>query len=881
MPPQGRWPLVGRHDELDAFAAALAEPATRGLLIHGPPGVGKTRLADECLARAEGGGRTCARATASAAAASLPLSALAHLLPAELGADRADPLTLFERAAAAVRERAGPEPLVLLVDDLHLLDLTSTLLLVHLVEGGTLFLLGTVRSGQPLADALAGLWQQGRAARVDLADLSREQVEDLLQAALDGPVAAGTAGELWTASRGNVLFLRELVLAAQAAGALRDQHGVWRLTGPLVRSARLVELVDARLRAVGGAAGELLELLALSEPVGVPELAALAGLGPLEALERSGLVSVRADGRRQQVTLAHPLYGEVVRGRLPALTRRRLLSDHADRVAHRGARRREDPLRIASWQLDALGSADHGLLVAAARLARYGHDFRRVERLARAALAERPGGETGLLLGEALAELGQFAEAEEVLAAAEPVAESERQLVQIVGARSRNLLWGLLRPADAVAVNRAARARLTDPAAGAELLVDEAQVLMASGHPADSLRLLDGLGTATDLRSRVFQALFEAPALAAMGQAERALTIARQGLADHLELGDQLAIAHPGIHLVTQVYALQEAGHVAEAAALATTGYQLATQDRSPIGRIWFTLNLGRCELLSGRPRTAQRWLAESLALCRDYHFDGPRRLVLSGLAIAHAWLGDAGSAQRAADELDGLPEFGFIAPEQQLGRAWAAAAAGDLPRARALLLAAAAAARESGYRTSEAWLLHDAARLGGADQVAARLEELGAACEGPRAAAYAQGARAAAAQDPAGLTAATDRFETLGAALLAAEAATAAAHAHQRSGQARAAAGLRVRAAALLEGCEEARTPGLVTTAAVVPLTRREREVALLAARGLPSKEIADRLVLSVRTVDNHLQNAYAKLGVTRREQLAAALDDGAGPGR
>ena len=52
--------------------------------------------------------------------------------------------------------------------------------------------------------------------------------------------------------------------------------------------------------------------------------------------------------------------------------------------------------------------------------------------------------------------------------------------------------------------------------------------------------------------------------------------------------------------------------------------------------------------------------------------------------------------------------------------------------------------------------------------------------------------------------------------------------------------------------------------------LTRREREVAGLAAAGASNKEIAAKLHLSARTVENHLQSSYAKLGVTGRDQLA-----------
>jgi len=56
--------------------------------------------------------------------------------------------------------------------------------------------------------------------------------------------------------------------------------------------------------------------------------------------------------------------------------------------------------------------------------------------------------------------------------------------------------------------------------------------------------------------------------------------------------------------------------------------------------------------------------------------------------------------------------------------------------------------------------------------------------------------------------------------------------------------------------------------------LTAREREIAGLAAAGLSSRAIADRLTLSVRTVDSHLSRVFAKLGVTSRAQLRDLRD-------
>jgi DNA-binding CsgD family transcriptional regulator len=59
----------------------------------------------------------------------------------------------------------------------------------------------------------------------------------------------------------------------------------------------------------------------------------------------------------------------------------------------------------------------------------------------------------------------------------------------------------------------------------------------------------------------------------------------------------------------------------------------------------------------------------------------------------------------------------------------------------------------------------------------------------------------------------------------------------------------------------------------ATATLTDRELEVVRLAASGLTNRDIATRLYVSVRTVTTHLHRSYAKLGVNRREHLAALL--------
>ena len=237
--------------------------------------------------------------------------------------------------------------------------------------------------------------------------------------------------------------------------------------------------------------------------------------------------------------------------------------------------------------------------------------------------------------------------------------------------------------------------------------------------------------------------------------------------------------------------------------------------------------------------------------------------------------LGDASAATDVVHELDGLPPFAYKRPDQEVGRAWALAAGGDLPGARRVLHAAAEMARTSGYRMAEAALLHDLVRVGEPRSVVRRLAEVATSCEGELVVAYTAHAEAAARARADDLVAACDRFEQLGAALLAAEVAAEAADAFDRDGQRRQATNLRVRSSTLAAACEQARTPALAVPMTPVALTRRERDIATLAARGEPSRVIAERMFVSVRTINNHLYNIYSKLGVSGRRQLAEALAD------
>jgi DNA-binding NarL/FixJ family response regulator len=876
-----QWPLVGRHEQVELFAATLADPRAHGFVIHGDRGVGKTRLADECLAIASRAGRDVVRATATEGSRATPLGALAHLLPPGIGAARADLVAVMAEVRPLLQDRPYG-PLVMFIDDLHLLDASSATLVGQLVDADLAFLVATVRTDAELPAGVESLWQRARVRRVDLGDLAQSDIDTLLQMVLRGPVEATTSGELWQASRGNVLFVRELVLGALDGGRLARRRDVWRLSGPLVTTPRLGELVIARLGGLQERASGALEVLAVWEPAGLADVESAVGRDQLDALDRAGLLEVRVDARRHVVTLAHPLYGEIVRERMPALRRRRLLLEHADRIEAHGARRREDAIRIATARLDAGGVADGALLLRGARLARYGHDFAQVERLAAAAIGvDGLTPEAGLLLGEALHERGRFAEADDVLTGAQARAVAgDDLLVHLVEIRSRNLMWGLLRADDALEVNRRAR-ELVGEDRRLELDLNEALLLSYGGRPAEALACLERAGPAAlaGPRLRALHALAEVPALVAAGRCATAAERADAAFAEHAGLPDQLALPTAGTHVVNQIYALTECGRLHEAEVLAEAAYAATPSSAPPDVLMWLSHQQGRVALARGRPDTARRWMREALGRCEEANLVGPRRLVLSALATASAWLGDGATAADCEMELAGLPPFDFAHGEQEVGRAWAMVADGDLPGARAILSNAADRAAATGQHMAEATLLHEVARLGGAEDVAARLATTAARCEGELAAACASHASALASGSVDGLLSAADSFAALGAMLLAAEAATEAGHTLYDAGERRAASAAFARAGQLAEACEGARTPALTAPVAVAPLTARERDIATLAARGESSKEIADRLVLSVRTVNNHLQSVYSKLGVTSRRDLATALAAGDEP--
>ena len=870
------WPLVGRSGELRVLDRVLGAAGTAGAVLAGAPGVGKTRLALECVQRAERAGLPTARATATRATADLPFGAVAPLLPSAgasesaAGTERAD---LLRRFAAALADRAGEQRLVLLVDDAHLLDEASAALVYQLAQGGTTLLLATVRTGEPAPDPITALWKDGLLERVEVEGLDGESLDGLLTAVLGGPVDPAAVVRLASRCQGNVLFFRELVLGALRAGTFVDDGGLWRLNGPLAASGRLVELVESRLVGLTAPERALLEAVAVAEPLGTAELAALADLDVAESLERAGLLASRMDGRRLVLHLAHPLHGEVLRQQMSALRRRILSRTLAEVIEATGARRAEDPLRLATWRLDAGGADSDGLLAAAA-VARRRYDFPFAERLVRAAVQAGAGFPAAVEAAQLAGFSGRTPQAERELEAlaGRAVGDAERALV--AGTRM-DVLRLIGRVDDALAVAGEAERALAGSPWADDIAGRHAMLLLETTGPSAAATAADAVRARSGGPGLLWACLVSALSHARAGRLEPTAQAAAQGLQVVRALAGADLQWPPGVLNLAAAEAMAYGGRLDEAQALATAEHANAVADGSVDAQAYAAWQLARIHLAQGRAASAAGRGREAAALLRRLD----RRLLLGHclvpLAAAEALRGDPGAANEILGELTALqlPASHWTGVDLLSARAWTAVAGGDLGTAHDLLHQAASLGRAGGDRVGEAAALHDLARLGYAREVSAVLAAVAAEVEGNLVEARAAHAAALVAKDAVGLETAAAAFEGLGALLLGAEAAVDAAVAWRKRGDPRRAAASGRRAGALADCCEGAATPALQDAETRALLTPAERQVALLAAAGRSNREIAASLYLSPRTVENRLHRIYEKLGVSGRAGLAAAL--------
>ncbi len=842
------WPLTGRDEELRAVAAAI-RPGAAGIVVAGPAGVGKTRLAREALAAPRGRAATVVWAYGSTAARPLPLGAFAGLLDVPPG-DAA------ETIGRALDQLARQQSLVLAVDDAHLLDEHSAIVLHRVVVRRLAPVLVTLRTGEPVPDPVTSLWKDDNLPRLDLVPLDVAKTAGLVARVLGGPVESVSAHRLWTLTQGSPLFLRHLLTGEVSAGRFTPASGIWRWISAPRLSPELAGLLGQEIGGLAAPVQDVVDLVALAEPVAVATLSALTSPEALEEAEKRGLV--RIDGLVAR--LAHPLYGEVRRAAMGTLRARRLRGLVARTLAAA-----PDPIPRAVLTLDSDLAPDPALFLQAAQAATRMYDLPLAERLARAAAA------TGdpvarLVHAAALSWLSRGEEAEAILADLAGSAPDPGTCALVQLHRTGNLLWTMARPDQARQALAAAEATGALPFHVAAMSlalaasVGELASVLARGPQVLREELPDDLA-----RILVANAVSAAAAVTGdLGLLEEAAVVG--GLT-----ADRVPTAIPGFGLADwQTLGHRLAGRPDRGDDQARR-MQAASADLPGPARLMGLVVAGHAALAGGRVRDALLLLREAWAGLADsgHEFRFRCRTLLA------TTLGQAGQSAQAAPLLVGIvagrhPAYRLHAPDDLLARAWGAAAEGSITEALGHAVAAADLARETGAPAYEVLAWQTAIQFGAAT---AALPHLTALAElSPRAEVARAHARAWADEDGEALVEAADAWARLGDLVAAGDAAAQAADIHRHQGR----QGSALSAAALAEklaGRSGAHTPALAIAVRPLPLSAREREIVTLAARGLSNKDIAERLTVSVRTVEGHLYRAGLKLGVSERTALADVL--------
>lgn len=373
----------------------VAGGAPGAVLLTGPPGVGKTRLAREVLAVAEHAGFLALAGRAqdvghevayapvveafggflrgldprSRAGLVGDLSQLALLFaglgldpPAALGDPGLERARLTEGFLQLVERLVRERPLALLFDDVHAADMATVALLRSLILGlgdWPILLLLTARPDEPGRDRVAVLSADlavsaGWAEQHAVPPLGEAEASALLGRLLGSPVEERLAAQVLERCAGRPLFLEAVARTLQESGRLTERGGVLILArGGLPLPTGIHSQLRARLAATSVDEQTVLRLLAVAAVELEPDLLARASRLPpqalfeaLDRLHRRGLAVTGAEGGYE---LAHGLLRDALLADLSPPARQRA---HADLIEALEAARPEDP-RIAEHVLGA------------------------------------------------------------------------------------------------------------------------------------------------------------------------------------------------------------------------------------------------------------------------------------------------------------------------------------------------------------------------------------------------------------------------------------------------------------------------------------------------------------------------------------------------
>lgn len=881
-------PLVGRQAVLAAVLASVFRPGGHGAVVVADAGMGKSALAGAVAAAAEGRAPVH-RIHTSSSLSHVPYGALASLLPDLDPQDTSSPLAVMRSLLRRLfpDDDVGPSAApLLIIDDADALDEAGADLLAQLVASARIRVLLLARRITDIPGGLSSLVWEGALSRQELLPLSEEQVQELCVQVLGGPVLTSTSTDLARVSGGNPMLVLALLSETVRTESLVLRNGVWLLHEQMLPpEGRLGDLLRAQLSGLTKEERDALEIIALAEPLPAATAFELGLHRAVDSLTEARLVKI-STGKDRLLRPMHPVYGEVVRRLVPAarsarLRQRLLTIAGPDREA-------DNLLRWVCWSLDCGAEVSDGDLVAAAYRANNLFDSAAALRTAGAVKGPEHAMAARVQAARACYQDGHLDSAQELIdgvtdAAADLTTLKMAVLIRVqmhlkdpvpdsgLAAISADWLAGVDR-IERSAAGRGPTAELTrdliSSRRGGRLLALMGRVTAGSFQPAETELqeiLADARRAGDDEATLVAESLL-AEVLTATGRARAAYVLSSDAMRI-LDRSGQRFLSYSLLVVHRHLAALMWLGEWEE---LQTAVHQGINGIFGALVHVGGSADLAVAVMHLRKDDSAAALIHLSAAVegLRTHDSEGMLSMALGLGALIAAGEGNAAMAEALLAELRVLGPRGSAA-YWLLGRGYAAAARSVMSVVRetpTALRELAAEAEHAGFTAVELELRTLSLTLGDLDRLD-RLGKITEEFEGPQAQITGRFVRALLDED-------ADQLLHLG---LEVEPGW-----ERLSGRCTEEALRLARAGgdrALLQRVQRAlnkRTgsPSDHKRKAGLPLlTRRERDVAALVMAGHRNAEIAERLFLSVRTVEGHIYRTFEKLGISRRDELKEEL--------
>ncbi len=856
-----------------------------GVVLVGEHGAGKSFIAQRALEQL-GEDYLVVQVRGSSISSKLPYGALSVLLNDLDSSHLEHPLMVLRGLTQLLHTKAQGRPIIIFVDNAHDLDDLSCMMVAQLSAGGHVTLLAACVDLPHVGGDIMGLWKDDLLRRVDLEPFDFAETAATLNQEYGGQFSHTAARALWSASGGNALFLHSLAREQIKLGTIVRQGEAWVLNGrPIALTGEVRDVIKARLNRLSPGQRDVFELLALAGAVPLQTLMAIFNPQDMDNLQERGLIQV-SHNHPPMVSVANPVTATIVAGVVPpgrsAELRRRLTAVLADTE-------QSEPAGSAdvAWALDCGEQVSTATALTAARLANNASDPTSALRFVHEIDAFGAAAGVAIESVQAHIAVNNDESARRVLNKLEATSGEDLPLGEWVALQLLQVELDQRGPGTSAAArarldlvrDRLAEATTEDTAAleaaRGELLLAECKLAAFEGRYSDVLALADHVpGLASETGIHTASLLCEA--MAVSGDVLAAVALGKQVIAaaESVPLADRTIREIRGRFLLLMLLSAK----FREAASF-LSATSATDEPQARLGGM-YEIGQGVIDLHNGHLNGAIPWLEAGMWQLRVQDPDALSGLATAACAYATALAGDEETAtQLLSDVTQPRRQGSWLV--RRLARYFELCSLAELgQRASAIrtLVAEADSDADDGALSTGLLFLSAAARLGDR-QLCQKLSGIAGQVTGQFALLCLRLADGVKEFGSEQLLAVAKDADAAGNAVFARDVARRAVYCANEAGN-RIALRISQRAEQSLDDRFGSPKNGLhsLTTST---LTARECEVAVRAAAGASNRKIAEQMHVSVRTVEGHLYQVYAKLHVASRSELKDVISSPAASAR